>query len=99
MNVEDNEPVKQYTHKEYMYVNAGGVLSGPNDFIIELETNMPDGIGREMSLLMTPKMAKHLNIMLADALAAYEEHVTEIPIDTITGEEYLNKVQNSNGEE
>lgn len=90
------EPVKQYTNKEYMYVNSAGVFSGPNDFIIEVETLIPEGLGRDMSLLMTPKMAKKLNIMLTDAVNAYENYVGEILVDNITAEEYKERVENPN---
>lgn len=99
MSEEQYEPTKQYANKEYMYVNSGGVLSGPNDFIIEVETLMPEGIGREMSLLMTPKMAKNLKIMLTDAVNTYESHVGEIPMDNITAEEYKERVENPNEQE
>lgn len=69
---------RPYTNARYMYVNSGAVATGDNDFIVKIETNLPDGLGEELDLIMSPRMAKQLRDILNNAVNEYEEKVDEI---------------------
>lgn len=69
---------RQYTNTRYMYVNSGAVATGDNDFIVKIETNLPDGLGEELDLIMSPRMAKQLRDILNNAVNEYEDKVDEI---------------------
>jgi len=75
-NSMDFHPV--YTSTEYMYVNSAEVATGDNDFVVKVQTNLPEGLGRETALLLSPRMAKQLRDVLNDAVLDYEELVGEI---------------------
>lgn len=69
---------RMYTNARYMYVNSGAVATGDNDFIVKLETNLPDGLGEELDLIMSPRMAKQLRDILNNAVNEYEDKVDDI---------------------
>lgn len=73
---------KVYTNTRYMYINGAAVATGDNDFVMRVETNLPDGLGEDLQLLMSPRMAKLLRDVLNNAVEDYEELVGEIYMGT-----------------
>lgn len=89
---------RPYTNSRYMYVNSAAVATGDNDFIMKLETNLPDGLGEEVNLIMTPRIAKQIRDVLNNAVVDYEDIVGEIYMGSKVLDKYGQLDLNSNDE-
>ena len=83
-----NDQNKSYANTNYMYVNSAAVATGDNDFVVKVETNLPEGIGEELNLLLSPRVAKQIRNALNSAISDYEEIVGEIYLDNKIVENY-----------
>lgn len=82
------QEAKTYTSTRYMYVNSVAVATGDNDFVLRAETNLPDGLGEDVELLMSPRIAKLVRNALNDAVNDYEDIVGEIYMGNKVLEKY-----------
>lgn len=82
------QEAKTYTNTRYMYVNSVAVATGDNDFVLRAETNLPDGLGEDVELLMSPRIAKLVRNALNDAVKDYEDIVGEIYMGNKVLEKY-----------
>lgn len=88
-----------FSNVRYMYVNAGGVANGDNDFIMQVETSLPSGIADVQNLVMTPRMAKVFRDMFNNAIDNYEDIVGEIYMGTGVTDAYNGESDSSENAE